>query len=172
MQAFSIAKLAGFGLAVLVLGSCGVSAPPGGAMNFRSQYATARNALEAGKYGQAQRAYARLLPQAGPLTPRLRLEYAHSYLRAGEYASAASEARAVAVTETGAGRSAALAVIGAAEHEIGLALLSQGKTASGQTHLAAAGAALGELLAEHPELDPLGSLAGRKASIDVRLSGL
>lgn len=172
MQAFSIAKVAGFGLALLVLGSCGSSAPSGGAMSFRTDYAAARNALEAGKYAQAERAYARLLPQAGPLESRLRLEYAHSFLRAGDYARAASEARRVAAAETGAGRSAALAVQGTAEHELALALLAKGDAEAGKTYLAAAAAALGEMLQGNPELDPLGSLAGRKASIDVRLPRL
>ena len=143
-----------------------------GQRSFQSQYNTARTALEKGNFDKASKIYARLLPQSGSLGNRIRLEYAHSMLRAGEFVAAVELADAVASQETGGGRQAALSVKGTAEHEVGLKFLRQGETAKGAAHLQAAQSALDEVLREHPKLDPLGSLAGRRASIDVQLKSL
>ncbi|OWU81680.1 hypothetical protein ATO6_23650 [Oceanicola sp. 22II-s10i] len=132
----------------------------------------ARNALEEGHFARANTSYARLLPQAGPLGGRIRLEYAHSLLRAGDFDAAAKQASTVAAAESGPVRGAARAVEGTAHHEIGLALLAKGDRAGGKARLTAAQAALAEALSDNPEGDPLGSLAGRKASIDARLKRL
>lgn len=158
-------------LAGLLLVGCdeGFSAGDAG---FRAQYLVARDALEAGRYDQAGRAYARLLPKAGPLAARIRLEYAHALLRGGDFAEAARAARQVTALETGTARNAALAVQATAEHELGLDAIQRGETERGRRFLQAADAAIAVVLAEDPALDPLGALAGRQASIRVRLKAL
>ncbi|APZ54037.1 hypothetical protein [Salipiger abyssi] len=144
----------------------------GGKQGFRAQYFTARNALEAGNYDVARRSYSRLIADAGPLAERLELEYAHSELRAGNFPEAARIAASLAARQSGAARGAALAVQGTAQHELGLAQLAEGKTEAGKASLVAAQAALGTVIEGHPELDPLGSMAGRHASIAARLARL
>jgi hypothetical protein len=57
-------------------------------------------------------------------------------------------------------------------HELGLKALAKGDREAGKSYLEQAEAALTEVLATNPDLDPLGSLAGRKASIQSRLSGM
>lgn len=163
-------KAGATGLVLLVLGSCGEEIVSRN--SFQGQYAVARNALEAGKYDRARSSYQSLLKQAGPLAPRLTLEYAHTELRAGNYAQAAQLAASVAKGQSGTARSAALAVQGTAQHELGLEQLSGGDMAAGRESLRAAQAALGEVLKQNPELDPLGSMAGRSASINARLKRL
>lgn len=158
-------------LGALALAACtggaGIGAP--GSKGFRADYTVARAALEAGRYDRANRAYAALLPQAGPLAPRIRLEYAHSLLRGGDFTAAARQSRALADSQQGRARAAALSVHGTALHEIGLAAIQSGDSAGGAAHLRDARAALAEVLTQHPDLDPLGALAGRKASIEARL---
>ena len=156
---------------ILALVGCGEVAMVG-KQSFQSQYNFARNALEKGNYDTANRAYTRLLKQAGPLDGRIRLELAHSYLRAGDFSGAASMASNVAESNQGTARSAALSVQGTAEHEIGLRLLAKGNTKDGAARLTSAQKAIGEVLKTHPSLDPLGALAGRQASIAVRLKDL
>lgn len=170
MQARSLLT-AGWALGLaLVLGSCGETMSSGS--GFQSKYAVARNALEAGDYERARKAYLKLISQAGPLTPRLQLEYAHAELRAGNFSEAASAASNLAQSQSGTARSAALAVQGTAQHELGLILLSQDQTAAGKAQLVAAQKALSEVLKSHADLDPLGGMAGRKASIAARLKAL
>jgi len=154
----------------LVLGSCGENMSSGS--GFQSRYAVARNALETGDYERARKAYLKLISQAGPLTPRLQLEYAHAELRAGNFAEAASAASNLAQSQSGTARGAALAVQGTAQHELGLILLSQDQTAAGKAQLVTAQKALSEVLKSHADLDPLGGMAGRKASIAARLKAL
>lgn len=157
----------------LVLGSCGETIGGGSSTSgFQSKYAVARNALEAGDYDRARKAYLKLISQAGPLTARLQLEYAHAELRAGNFAEAAQAAGNLAQSQSGTARGAALAVQGTAQHELGLTSLSQGETEAGKAQLLAARTALNEVLKSHADLDPLGSMAGRKASISARLEAL
>ncbi len=143
-----------------------------GQQTFRGQYATARNALEAGQYARANQTYVRLIQRAGPLAPRIRLEYAHSQLRSGDYVAAANQAGTLAEQQEGAARAAALAVRGTAQHELGLAAFSEGDAKTARVYLKEAAAAFDEVLKDHPDLDPLGALAGRRASIKVRMGGL
>lgn len=171
MTARSLAAAGLFGAALLLLGGCDEGTGIG-EKNFQKHYAIARDALERGRYAQASEAYARLIPRAGPLAPRIRLEYAHTQLRAGHYDKASQLAKALAQSDDTTLRSAALAVYGTAEHELGAAALQASDRAAGKRHLAAAQSALGEMLAAHPEMDPLGAMAGRKASIDIRLKSL
>lgn len=155
---------AGFaGLAILALASC--EGGPFGAQTFRAQYAVARTALETGEYATASRAYLRLMEEAGPLEPRLRLEYAHVMLRAGEYEAASEQARYLAQRSTGVARAAALAVQGTADHERARAALASGDGAGGMRLLRSAAAAIGTVLKEQPGLDPLGALATRQKEI-------
>jgi tetratricopeptide (TPR) repeat protein len=154
----------------LPLAACNTA--PGTATGFRTTYFAARGALEEGRYGQANRQYQQLMTSAGPFLPRVQLEYAHSLLRAGDYAAAAQVAEQMAATETGAAGASALAVAATARHELGLAALAQGQTEAGRADLQKARAGMAEVLESHPELDPLGALAGRRASIEVRLRAL
>lgn len=170
MQAISYSKFALAAVSVMALGSCDME--PNGASGFQKQYSVARDALEKGHYEQAKRGYARLMDQAGPFRPRLQLEYAHSELRAGNYAEAANLAADLARTQKGDARGSALSVQGTAQHELALALIQTGDTASAKTLLKAAHAALSEVVKSHPDLDPLGSMAGRRAAIEARLKRL
>ncbi len=163
---------AGFiGLSFLALSSCADGGGTG-ERGFQNQYAVARNALENGSYAKAGAAYAALIPKSGPLEPRMRLEYAHTLLRAGHFAKASEEAKFLADTQEDTARSAALSVYGTAQHELGMAALAEGDTAAGRNYLLTAKAAIDELLANDPQLDPLGGMAGRQASIRVRLAAL
>ena len=175
MQAISLARRGIFGAVTLcgalLLGSCGESTGAGGS-GFQSKYAVARNALESGDYARAKRSYQRLIAEAGPLAPRLQLEYAHAELRAGNYAEAARIAADLAQSQSGEARGAALAVQGTAQHEQALVLLAQGEGASAKALLTSARAALGEVLKSATDLDPLGSMAGRRAQIEASLQKL
>ena len=161
--------LMAFGV-MLPLAACDTA--EGNASGFRKNYFVARSALEEGEYGQANRQYAKLMSSAGPFLPRIQLEYAHSLLRAGEYAQAADLAEGMAMSSEGAASAAALAVAATARHELGLAALAQVDRQGGKTQLERAQQAMTQVLDTHPELDPLGSLAGRQASIAVRLRAL
>lgn len=151
---------------LFVLSGCEATPPVG--RGLETEYQAARKALETGRYSEANRRYAALVPKAGPLKPTIQLEYAHSLLRSGDYARAAATAEALANSERRA-RGAALAVAGAARHEMGLAALTKGDSASGKAELQKASDAMRLVLKDHPDLDPLGALAGRSASIKVRL---
>lgn len=140
---------------------------------FAARYDVARSALEAGETAQAIAGYRALLPEAGPLEPRLRLELAHALLRAGDYTAAAHEAGSVAQGAQPAARAAALAVKGTAEHELARAALATGDGGRvTQSLLVSARAALGEALAAQPGLDPMGALAARRAEIGGTLQRL
>lgn len=159
--------------ALLVAGLSGCDDGSGaGSNSFRKDYTAARGALESGQYDKANRIYARMLPQAGPLQPRIQLEYAHSLLRSGAYDAAIQQVQGLSQSQSGTARSAALSVLGTAHHELGLAALTNQDTASSRQHLAAAQNAITEVLSSDPELDPLGALAGRQASIKVQLKAL
>jgi hypothetical protein len=168
MQAGFLTKAALAAALVLVPAACAQMGGDGS--GFRNQYMVARAALEEGNYPRANRAYKRLLADAGPFEPRVRLEYAHSLLRGGDYQAASDEARTLAATQDGDARSAALAVLGTAQHELAIAAIQRGDRAgAGQYHLTVARDALAEVLANHPDLDPLGALAGRQRSIEAAL---
>jgi len=143
-----------------------------GAGSFQSQYSKARTALESGRYQTAIRYYGKLVASSGPFKQRIQLELAHAHLRAGEYARAAQMSGALSDSTSGTERSAALSVHGTAMHELGLGHLSQGNIQDGKSHLIAARKAFSEVLKKDPDLDPLGSLAGRNASITARLKKL
>lgn len=133
---------------------------------FRQDYAAARTALESGDYDRAARLYQGLLPAAGPLDARLRIEYAHALLRANRFDEAAAEATAVANGQTGAARASALAVLGTAAHESALKRMAAddyGPATQGSLILARQ--ALDEMLAGYPNLDPEGSMAQRRQQI-------
>lgn len=157
--------------AVLALASC-QTGTSGQGSGFKSQYLAARQALEAGKYDQASRAYAQLLTRAGPLEPRIRLEYAHTLLRKGDYEGAAREGHLLAQTPEADLRHAALAVSATADHELGLAAIQNGDLAKGKQLLTQADAAITQVLQFDAKLDPLGALAGRQRSIRLMLKGM
>jgi len=157
--------------AMLALAGCaGSGADDAG---FRQSYDAARSALEAGDYARAAERYGQLVAEAGPLAPRLRLEYAHALLRAGDHAAAAREAGALAAGQTGAGRAAALAVLGTAEHERARAAMAAGDFGpETEAALQAAARALGGALAIDAAIDPLGGMAARHAAIADELAQL
>lgn len=158
-----------------LLALAGCDAPSGraeGYQGFQKKYVVARGALEDGDYARANRQFARLMDDAGPFRARIQLEYAHSLLRAGQFTEAAQMAEAMASAESGAASAAALAVAGTAHHEMGLAALAAGEQQAGRAHLQQAQGQLAQVLKGHPDLDPLGALAGRQASIAVRLAKL
>lgn len=159
------------GLCIILLAGCVDELATSGQSSFKFQYINARTALEEGQFDRATRLYGTLLDKSGPLEDRVRLELAHAQLRAEDYGQAAENAGGVARKYSGTQRSAALAVQGTALHEIGLGQLAGGDVKAGRQNLQAAQAALDEVLREDPQLDPLGGLAGRKASIAVRLGG-
>ena len=134
--------------------------------DFQRKYSGARKALEEGNYDLAARNYAALIPTAGPLGPRLRLEYAHALLRAGRNDEAAQVAGALASEQTGGNRAAALAVEGTALHESALAEMQEGgSVAQVGGRLRRADAALKEMLSLDASLDPLGAMESRRAEI-------
>lgn len=171
MQVYTHARAGTLFLCALILSSCAETGSLG-QKSFETEYAIARNALEQGEFAKANRVYKRLVPDAGRLEPRIRLELSHGYLRAGDFSAAAQEAGGLAKIQQGGGRSAALSVQATAVHEMGLQALAKGDQASGKTYLEQAEAALTEVLQANPELDPLGSMQLRKKSISSRLSGL
>lgn len=134
--------------------------------DFQRKYSVARKALEQGNYDSAIRSYAALIPNSGPLEPRMRLEYSHALLRAGRYDEAAQVADALAAGSKGSARAAALSVSGTARHESALADISAGRSgADTVAKLRAADAALKEMLAIDADMDPLGAMASRRADI-------
>lgn len=159
------------GLCALLISSCAETGSMG-QKSFKSEYGMARTALEKGNFVKANRAYKRLVPDAGALEPRIRLELSHGYLRAGDFQAASDEAGRLVKSQQGDSRAAALSVQATAVHEMGLAALSEGDTEKAKTYLQQAEAALTEVLKTNPDLDPLGGMAGRRASIQSRLSGL
>lgn len=153
------------GLLLLALSSCDDSAATGS--GFERQYAVTRDALEDGRFDKAARGYARLVPDAGRYRPYVQLEYAHALLRSNDFAGAAAQARALAGSQSGPLRGAALAVQGTAEHELGMATPGEG----GRAYLVSAQSALAEVLKSFPQLDTIGTLSARKARLDSELAG-
>ncbi|MCJ7874784.1 hypothetical protein [Phaeobacter sp. J2-8] len=171
MKTVTRARAVGVGLATILLVSCTDTAQVS-QKGFAAQYSTARTALEKGNYDLAGRVYARMLPQAGPLSDRIQLEYAHAMLRSGEFQRASQMAGVIADRSNGSDRAAALSVKGTADHEMALILLREGDQINSMARLKAAQQSLQEVLNKHPDFDPLGALAGRQASIAVQLKTL
>jgi len=145
----------------------------GSSRGFAASYAQARGALEAGNFTVAAARYDAMLPGAGPLETRLRLEKSHALLRADRYADAVKEASIVAASHRDNRRAAALAVMGTAEHRLAQEAMSDGDF--GQVtvgHLTRARAAPREMLAAAPDLDPLGSMAQRLAMVETSLRNI
>jgi len=154
-------------LAVVAAGLAGCEA---GAISegadFQRKYSGARKALEEGNYDLAARNYAALIPSAGPLAPRMRLEYAHALLRAGRNDEAAQVAGTLASQLEGSNRAAALAVAGTALHESALADMQAGRSGTEVTaKLRRADAALEKMLSLDASLDPLGAMQSRRSEI-------
>ena len=139
---------------------------------FQRNYSAARTALEQGNYEIAVNRYRALLPTAGPMRPRVRLEYSHALLRNGQNAEAAKVAHALAEESRDTERAAALAVEGTALHEEALALMKSGHEDEARAPLKRAAVALDEMLKLDPSLDPLGSMASRRREIGAELAKL
>ncbi|WP_318330726.1 tetratricopeptide repeat protein [Sulfitobacter sp. D35] len=158
----------------MTLASCsGVGGSGGSDRGFQASYFSARSALEAGNYDSAVTRYDRMLTEAGPLESRLRLEMAHALLRSDRYAEASEQARQVASSHEDNRRAAALSVVGTAEHRLAQEAMSRNDFGPATVaHLQRAQAAFAELLKTAPDLDPLGSMAERKAMVDASLKRL
>ncbi|WP_136439661.1 hypothetical protein [Pacificoceanicola onchidii] len=170
MQVTSILRAGFAGVALLALSSCDETAVSGG--SFKAKYAVARDALENGQYDRAKRQYLALIKEAGPLASRLQLEYAHAELRSGNYAQAASIASNLAASQSGKARASSLSVQGTAQHELALELLAEGQKSGAKEQLKGAEKALATVIKDHPDLDPIGSLAGRLGQIRKTLKTL
>lgn len=145
----------------------------GDTRGFQIDYHSARSALESGSYSTAIRRYNALLPTSGPLESRLRLELSHALLRADKYPEAASEATQVATAHNDNRRTAALTVLGTAEHRQAQEAMSRGDfgpTTVG--HLKRAEAAFAEVLKANSEFDPLGTMSERQAMVQASLKNI
>ena len=150
-----------------------MSSPTARNAGFKDNYTVARTALEKGRFAKAERSYRDLLLQAGPLEPRVRLEYAHVLLRAGKFAEASGEARVVAAMLDGKGKAAALAVQATADQELVRAAIAEGRIdVDARQRLTAAKEGFDFVLDEHPELDPIGALALRRQTLDSEMSAI
>ncbi|MCT8161668.1 hypothetical protein [Pseudoruegeria sp. SHC-113] len=155
-----------------ILAACSEGPSVSRASHFRDDYNTARAALENENFAKAAKQYKALIPVAGPLAPRMELEYAHALLRDEQFEAAAGVARQLAATQSDTARAAALAVQGTAEHETALSLMdADPRDPRAVSYLRSASQALGVAIADPAELDPLGALATRKRSIDALLAG-
>lgn len=160
------------GSLIFALAACEPGVVSKGA-GFQRNYVVSRKALEAGDYERAIKGYSVMLENAGPLAPRLRLEYAHALLRANQYAEAARVSGALAQGLKGSDRAAALAVRGTAEHEMALAAMASGDYGpQTRKRLTSARAALAEMLKTDAGLDPLGAMASRHKDITSELATL
>ncbi len=176
MRAATFFRTGVAGLCLSLVVACGGDGNFGGSFSenggFRSRYESARSALEAGNYDKANRIYGTLVEDAGPFEPRIRLEYAHSLLRGGDYAEASKQAQFLAQGMDGEERAAALSVYGTAEHELGLDAIQVGDPVSARAHFSAAQSALDSVLTAYPKLDPVGALATRRKDVGLRLGAL
>jgi hypothetical protein len=155
---------------IFILAACEPGVVSKGA-GFQRNYVVSRKALEAGDYEAAIKGYGAMIQTAGPLAPRLRLEYAHALLRANRYDEAARISGALAQGLKGSDRAAALAVRGTAEHEMALAAMANGDYGpQTKKRLISARAALTEMLKTDAELDPLGAMASRHRDIASELA--
>lgn len=140
---------------------------------FQSNYLVARQALETGNYALAIRRYEGLLRDAGPAEQRLRLEYAHSLLRANRFEDAVREADLIVANAIGPERAAALAVRGTARHEAARLLLSQGqRDADTIALLYRAAEDLRTFTEAHADLDAAGMMAERSRMATAELQRL
>ena len=143
--------------------------PGGGRQN---DYLVARQALETGNYELAIARYERLLSQVPPgeTAGRLRLEYAHSLLRGGNYEAAINVATALIEQHDGSLRASAQAVRGTARHQLARARIAAGDSGEETRKLLqAAQADLSAFLKTHPDLDAAGAMAQRARLITADL---
>ena len=164
-------------LAALLLAGCdereAKPAKSSGGGEFRADYLVARKALELGQYENALSGYRSLVDRAGPMTPRVRLEYAHALLRANSFEAAAEQAGIAASAQDGLARASALSVEGIARHEMAKLAMERGETGvEVKAGLMAARDALDAALKGNTAVDPAGGLAARQKEIAAALAGL
>lgn len=136
-------------------------------------YAVARQALETGNYPLAITRYERLLDRTGDAAGRLKLEYAHSLLRAGRYEEAIEVSTALIDTHGGSLQGSALAVRGTAQHQIARAKLDAGETDPAlRGRLLAAQADLKSFIKDHSKLDAAGAMKARIEMIAADLNSV
>jgi len=152
-----------------VLASC---EPAGTLMGGGRQndYLVARQALETGNYTLAIERYQQLLTESGDSAGRLRLEYAHSLLRGGDFDRAISVSTTLIDRHDGSLGASARAVRGTARHQLARQRLAAGQTgAETRRLLQAAQADLATFLDTHPGLDAAGAMAKRAQIISADL---
>lgn len=157
----------------LLLAACsGFGATQEGA-DFRGDYMAARQALESGNYGDAAQRYEALLDSGSPVDDRLRLEYAHTLLRADRFGEAAEVAETLQGSGSATIRAQARAVRGTARHEAAATRRADGAdTAELVALLEAAQSDIRAFLSDHRELDADNAMQSRAASIDAELATL
>lgn len=152
-------------VAALVLAGCSDTPFKGSGADrksYKAHYLAARSALEGGDYTKAVDGYGNLVGQSGPMTARVRIEYAHALLRAGRFAQAANEARIAAIELTGLAKHSALSIEATAKHELAMQMMGQGKYDE-EVHelLVEARETFDTIAAALPKLDPKGGLQRR-----------
>jgi len=164
--------LVGAVAALFLLSGCATTPVPG---EFRSAYAVARDALEAGDYPEAVRRYEDLRAAAdNKVGIAVRLDYAHALLRAGEPERALAAAREVETLEPGyvaAGHAKSVAAV--AEHEIAERTLARGAPyEETRARARAAFRSLASVLQSYPQYDPEGALIARMRKLREMLAEL
>lgn len=159
-------------LCVLLAGCSGVGTS-GDDSAFRADYTAARQALEAGDYPRATRGYEAILDAGSPVDDRVRLEYAHTLLRADRFADAATAAGDLLQSDSDSVRASARSVRGTARHEAaGVRRADGADTAELIPLLEAAQADIRRFLSDHPDLDTAGAMQSRATSIETELAAL
>ena len=158
---------------VLVLGGCG-TVPISD--DFRLGYERARGALEAGDYATALRHYEHLLPEVdnGPIGAAVRLDYAHTLLRAGQHDQALRVAREIEALDSSPAVSGHAALVAAiAEHAAAERLMVLGAPYEETKSRARAAFRSLELVLRHrPQFDPEGVLMVRMRRLRETLAQL
>ncbi len=164
--------LVGAVAALFLLSGCATTPVP---VEFRSAYAVARDALEAGDYPEAVRRYEDLRAAAdNKVGIAVRLDYAHALLRAGEPERALAAAREVETLEPGyAAAGHAKSVAAVAEHEIAERTLARGAPyEETRARARAAFRSLASVLQSYPQYDPEGALIARMRKLREMLAEL
>ncbi len=158
------------GVVASITMSCEPAGTLGGSSGRANDYLVARQALETGNYSLAIQRYERMLSFTGEAAGRIRLEYAHSLLRAGRFDDAIEVSDELVAAHSGSLRASALAIRGTARHQRAREFMAQGQRApEARALLQAARADLGQFLNSHPALDAAGAMAARAQLIEVDL---
>ena len=158
-------------VAILLLGGCSV-APV--SEEFRSAYASARDALEAGDFSAAVKRYEDLLPVLAEdrIGSAVRLEYANALLRDGQFDRALAVARELEILDSDPARSGRAALVAAvAEHQRVERMVARGAPYEEvQARARAAFRRLDQVQRHRPQYDPEGVLVARMRKLRETLA--